>query len=383
MKKIIFVISTGENQMRAAILGAATLMAAGLTSAAWAADKDEDTPLEPGTLAIRVPAELQNDRTTRTKPADGERFNLSTKIEPELTFQATREVSFLLGVTLEQIRAPDRGRDEAFENEALYVKTLTANYETGPFALYAGKFTPNFGRAWDIAPGIYGDRFAKDYEFAERWGAGGSVAFDGTPLGDMTFSASTFLVDRTALSDSWITRRGRTTESDGGPGNTDSPRSFALALDGANLPALDGFDYHLGYTQQAKGEDDTGTMRGIVAGAQFATPLIGALAMTPLLEWAAFDNFGGIRGADRTVWTAAVQFDYGPWQLVTAYAKRAISGPDGLSENDRSLQISGGYSFPNGLLAELGWWRVEEAGERADIVGMRLTYEFGTQYRLY
>lgn len=369
--------------MRSAILGAATLMAAGLTSVAWAADKDEDGPLEPGTLAIRVPTELQNDWTARTSPGGGERLNLSTKIEPELTFQATREISFLLGITLEQLRMPDRGQDEAFENEALYVKTLTANYETGPFALYAGKFTPHFGRAWDLAPGIYSDRFAKDYEFAERWGAGASVATDATPLGEMTFSASAFFLDRTALSNSWITRRGRTTEGDGGPGNTESPRSFAVALDGTSIPGLDGLDYHLGYTQQAKGEGDTGTLRGVVAGAQFATPVIGALAMTPLLEWAAFDNFGGVRGAGRTLWTAAVQFDYGPWQLVTAYAKRARSGPDGIADRDRSLEVSGGYNFANGLLAELGWWRVEQAGESADIFGMRLSYEFGTQLRLY
>ncbi len=369
--------------MRATIWGAATLLAVCLNSATWAADKDEDTVLEPGTLAIVVPAELQSDWTVHTSPGGGERLNLQTKIEPEITFQATREVSFLLGVTLEQIRVPDRGEDEALENHALTVKTLTATYEAGPFALYAGKFTPNFGRAWDIAPGIYGDRFAKDYEFAERWGAGGGVAFDETPLGDMAFSASAFFVDRTALSDSWITRRGRTAEGDGGPGNTDGPRSFAVALDGGNLPALDSLEYHLGYTQQAKGEGDTGTLRGVVAGAQITLPVIGALEATPLLEWARFDNFGGVRGADRTIWTAAVQFDYGPWQFVTAYAKRALSGPDGLEDGDRGFQVSGGYNFANGLLAELGWWRVEEAGESADILGVRLSHEFGTQLRLY
>lgn len=369
--------------MRSTILGAVTLMTAGLSSIVWAADTDDDAPVAPGTLAITIPMELQNDWTARASPGGGERFDLSTKIEPEIAFQATSEVSFLLGVTLEQIRVPDRGEDEAFENQALYVKTLTANYETGPFALYAGKFTPNFGRAWDIAPGIYGDRFAKNYEFAERWGAGGSVAFDGTPAGELALSASIFMTDRTALSDSWITRRGRAKQTDGGPGNTDSPRSFAMALDGGNLPALDSLSYHLGYIQQAKGEGDTGTLRGLVAGAQVTLPIAGALAATPLLEWAGFDNFNGARGADRTVWTAAVQFDYGPWQVVTAYAKRDISGPDGLEEGDRSLQISGGYNFANGLLAEIGWWRVEEAGESADMIGMRLSYAFGTQLRLY
>lgn len=369
--------------MKSAVWGAAAFLAAGLSATAAAAEDDEDEALEPGTVAITVPAELQNDWFYRTSPGGGERFNLSTKIEPEVTFQATDELSFLLGVTLEQIRLPDRGEDEAFENEALYLKTLTANYRSGPVAVYGGKFTPNFGRAWDIAPGIYGDRFAKDYEFAQRWGAGGSVAFDDTPAGDLDVSASVFMVDRTALSDSWITRRGRTTEGDGGPGNTDSPRSFAVALDGSNLPILDSLEYQIAYTQQAKGEGDTGTLRGVVAGAQFTVPVTGALTATPLVEWASFENFDGVRGADRTVWTAALQLDHGPWQLVAAYAKRNLSGPDGFDDGDRSFQLSVGYECDSGLLAELGWWRVEEAGESDDIIGARLSYEFGAQLRLY
>lgn len=161
-------------------------------------------------ISIVMPMELQNDWTTRTSPGGGDRFNLSTKIEPVMTYQATEAVSFFMGVSLEQVRTPDRGQDEAFEKHGLYVKTLTANYENGPVAVYGGKFTPNFGRAWETGPGIYGNRFAKDYEFAERWGAGGSVSFEETPLGDLGVSASFFMVDRTALSDSLITRRGQT-----------------------------------------------------------------------------------------------------------------------------------------------------------------------------
>jgi hypothetical protein len=69
--------------------------------------------------------------------------------------------------------------------------------------------------------------------------------------------------------------------------------------------------------------------------------------------------------------------------LVAAYAKRDLSGPDGFDDDDRSFQLSAGYEFDGGLLAELGWWRVEEAGESDDIVGARLSYEFGGQVRLY
>ena len=368
--------------MKALSAVAVCLLAAGAVRPAMAVDKDDDRVLAPGTVGIAIPSELQSDWTARSRPG-GDRVNLTTKIEPEITFQATEEMSFLLGVTFEQAQTPDRGRDEAFEHHALYIKTLTANYESGPLALYMGKFTANFGRAWETGPGIYGNRFAKDYEFAERWGLGGEVALDETPLGDLAFSASLFMVDRTALSDSVLFRRGRTSEGDGGPGNTDSPRSFAVALDGSHLPLLDTLEYHLAYTQQAKGEGDTATMRGVVAGAQLTLPVVGALEATPLVEWASFDNFGGTRGEDRTVWTAALKLEHGPWQAVAAYAKRELSDASGLDESDRSLQLSAGYSFSNGLLAEIAWWRVEDASETDDIVGVRLSYEFGTQFRLY
>ena len=362
----------------------AALLASSLVSAAsGVANAKSDETLAPGTIAIVGPVELQNDWTVRTSPGGGERSNLTTKVEPEITFQASESVSFLLGVTLEQIAAPTRGDSEAFENQALYIKTLTANYEGDGFAFFAGKFTANFGRAWDAAPGIYGDRFAKDYEFAERWGAGGSLLFEGLPVGDIEFGASLFMVDRTALSDSWITRRGRTTESDGGPGNTDRPTSFALSLDGVNERVLDGVEWHLAYTHQARGEGDTGNLRGIVAGAQITLPLSADVTATPLVEWARFDNFGGVQGADRRLWTAAVQFDWRAWQFVAAYATRDLSDPDSGKDDDRSLELSVGFRFDNGLLAEAGWWRVEEAGESADIIGMRLSFEFDARFRLY
>lgn len=364
-------------------LGAAILLAAGTNCAAWAGEATEKAPLEPGTIGIVIPSELQSDWVTHARPGGGDRVNLTTKIEPEITFQATEEISFLLGVTLEQLQSPDRGKDEAFENQALFLKTLTANYESGPLALYIGKFTANFGRAWETGPGIYGNRFAKDYEFAERWGLGGGVALEETPLGDLEFSASFFMVDRTVLSDSVLFQRGRTSEADGGSGNTDNPRSFAVAVDGSHLPLLDSLEYHLAYTQQAKGEGDTGTMRGVVAGAQLTLPVVGALEATPLVEWASFDNFGGTRGNDRAVWTAALKLEHGPWQAVAAYAKRELSDSTGREESDRSLQLSAGYTFTNGLLAEVAWWRVEDASETADIIGLRLSYEFGTQFRLY
>ena len=46
---------------------------------------------------------IRVDEQNVWSPGGGERSNLTTKIEPEITYQASQSVSFLLGVTLEQI----------------------------------------------------------------------------------------------------------------------------------------------------------------------------------------------------------------------------------------------------------------------------------------
>lgn len=296
--------------MRSTRLAAMAGLLAGAVSGPALAQHAHDEPREVGGLYYDLDLELQNDLTTRA--TDGNRRNnLKAEIEAALRYQATESMSFNLGLKLEQVNDPAAGEDEAFERHGAFVESLTVNYDSQGVGLYAGKFTPNFGVAWDVAPGIYTKEFAEsDYELSERWGVGGSIGVPGGPFGHLDLSASAFFTDRTALSNSLFSRRGRTTKAAGGPSNTGDFSSFALALDGHEVPWFDTLEYQVAFVHQGKSQGNTADEQGVVASASFTWPLIGGVSLSPLLEYAVFNGREGVRDRDQQNLTGAARFDY-------------------------------------------------------------------------
>src|SRR5690606_23231499 len=117
-------------------------------------------------------------------------------------------LSFHIGLTLESVRDLEAGQDRWFDDLGLYVDTLHARVEHAGFSALAGKFTPGFGTAWDVTPGIYSTEFVEDYELSEMIGAGLGYEFDTGATGTVRASGSLFFADTTVLSDSLFTRRG-------------------------------------------------------------------------------------------------------------------------------------------------------------------------------
>lgn len=358
---------------------------AGLLASAFGepalAQHAHDDAREAGGIYYDLDLELQNDLTAHATDGN-ERNNLKSEIEAGLRYQATSALSLNLGLKLEQIADPDAGRDEAFEKHGAFVERLTVNYDSDAFSLYAGKFTPNFGVAWDIAPGIYTKEFAEsDYELSERWGFGGSVGLPGGAFGHLDLSASAFFADRTVLSDSLFSRRGRTTKAAGGPSNTGDFSSFAVAIDGHEVPWFESLEYQLAFVQQGKGEGDSSDERGVVASVSFTLPLIGETTITPLVEYAAFDGRAGVRDRDQRNWTAAARFDYDAWNLTLGYGRRQVreSGLD--DATDELHQLTVGYKFANGLGLDAGYGRFDEDSVVSDIIGFKLSYELAGQLR--
>lgn len=342
---------------------------------ARAQDKDQDLPRTPG-WSVEVPVELQEDWTAHQRPGSSGYGNLKFKAEPDITAQVTDRFSIEGGLTLEQVRLPPAGRNEALEGEGVYLRQLTANWRDDNWNVYAGKFTPDFGVAWDKAPGIYGQEFANDYKFTDQLGFGGGTGLDAGLLGRMDFTASSFIRDRTEASNSWITSRGRTTEAMGGPSNSDRFGSFTTAIDGHDIPGLGKLAYQLAYTYQGRGEGDTADMSGIVGSLRTTVPMGDDITVTPLVEWAKFNNWNAVAHSDRDFATIAARFDRGPWNLSLADTSRELEVAAGRS-SDNSAQVSLGYTFDSGVLAEVGLWNLDDAGVRSTIVGVKLSYTFG------
>lgn len=264
----------------------------------------------------------------------------------------------------------EEGESRTFQDHGLVVEALTLDYETGDLHLYAGKFGPHFSLAYDEAPGVYGTDMSEDTnEIAEMVGAGFAYGFGGDAR-SYTLSGSVFTADTSDLSDSVGNKRGRLREADGGPGNTGSMESFAVALD----IEQEGLLVHLGAVQMTTDylvDEDTGERdeagaddeTRAVAAAQFAV----AEGLTALVEYAHFSNFEGVKDIDAQVFTVGgmMEFD-GGWYAAASYTSR---DPEE-APADAQFQASGGYVFDSGLELSAGWKWLEEDNVQSRTLGL-------------
>lgn len=324
-----------------------------------------------GTVAV----EIQNDTAVRSDDADAEFNDLFTKTEPTLALEFTPEIAIRAGLVLQPVAEPRPGEDRFFADHGLFVEELVLVWEGRRAALHGGKFTPNFGIAWDAAPGIYGTDTAEDYELSERIGLGGRISFGGEESGEHRLSASLFFLDTSLLADSYPRGRGNTSRSDGGPSNTESLVSFALALDG-EIAAAPGLAYHLAIVDQAKGAGGGRDEWGLVGAATYEAELAGGWTLAPLLEVAHFEDFANLAGQTRTYVTAAVEIGRDNWSGAAAYTGRIARGPAG-DADDFQVQLSVGYAFASGFAVQIGWKHGREARVDTDTIGVLLSYAFG------
>ncbi|MCZ6860163.1 MAG: hypothetical protein O7I42_07780 [Alphaproteobacteria bacterium] len=359
---------------RVSVLLAATFF---LAAGAAASAEKEVAPY----LKITIPIEVQNNGNFASD-VPGNRLNdLFTTIEPEITVGILKGLTFITHVVLDPVRDASPGDSRFFSNHGLYIEESYLQYkaylrksEGSAFAIriYGGKITPNFGSAWDVAPGIFGTDFAEDYELTERIGFGGAVTWESGAFGNHTLSASTFVLDRTILSEALITRRPRTLLADGGPSNTKGLRSFAVALDGENIPGLKGLAYHIAFVKQG--------MRGAPAERGFAVGLThsfeaGNVTIKPIFEIVNFWNTGGATDTDTLYLTSGVSVERGGWHTSLSGTLRSTSMAGAGKVRDTLIQVSGGYKFHNGFGIELGYSHRNETSIATHTIGVLLTYE--------
>lgn len=317
--------------------------------------------------------ELQNDYAFDSDDPSAEINDLFTTIEAALALNLSEVFSVQSLFVLEPVRDPTPFDDRYFEDHGLFVEELYLQAQFDNFRIFGGKFDASFGTAWDKTPGIYGVDFAEDYELVERIGGGFSVSAGQTLLGDVTATTNIFFADTSVLSESTFTNRGRNRKSLGGASNTNSLESFSVTLDGENVAALPGVTYHVGYRHQAAGTGDAGDEDGFVAGLQKAFQLGDDLVLETIVEGVYLDNAFG--GPDDTIYfTAGGALISGPWNLSSSFTLRdtdVVAGPD---TNDRLVQVSGGYTFSNGLTADVGYRYSREAKVETHIFGFLMTY---------
>jgi hypothetical protein len=265
--------------------------------------------------------------------------------------------------------------DSAFEGEGAFVEELKVHYAGEGFSLYAGKFDPAFGSAFDLTPGIYSVEIGQTYQAVEKIGVGGDVDLAASLGlgGEHVLSAAVFTSDRTQLSGAIGTRRPRLRLADGGPANTQGLESFAVSLDGA-LP--NGLGYSLGYSDFAAGLPGEADQRSAVVGMNFTGALTKMMETDLLAEVVAVDGADGVEGAKRNYYTVAGTLRREAWHgsaIVSGFSDNDVAGGVDLGQ----LEFSLGRDFDAGFTLDAGVKFVDEDGDRSTVFGLRLTFGFG------
>ncbi len=324
--------------------------------------------------------EVQDDWAFDSDDKTTEVNTLFTTIEPYLIFTLTDGLAIEASLVLEPVQGTDPGDDTFFDNEGLYAEELKLSYTDDDFSLFAGKFNPSFGTAWDLAPGIWGVDFAEDYEVAERIGFGGSFTLGSEQTGDHTITGNTFFADTTFLSESAVTRRAELDKSDGGISNTEDLSSYSVTLDSENVAGVNGLNTHLGYRNQSDGDADVGLNResGYAAGANYGFPVGNGVDAEVLAEWVGIHDVDGTADDVDYITTSLVLTILESWNFAASYTRRDMNVAGGADIDDHLHQFSTGYEFENGVTVDVGYRGTEEAGVDTAILGglVAYTYEF-------
>ena len=342
----------------------------GISSIASAQD-GKFSPSISGSLAV----EIQNDYAFSSDDATAEFNNLTTKIELDLTLTVLQGLSLKTGLLFEQVQSPPvTGSDRVFDDQGLFAETLAVEYEIGPVLFFGGKKHVNFGKAWDVTPGVFGTDLAEEYEMAENIDLGAALSHKFDKAGKHTLTAETFFLDTSGLAESAFTRRTKTREGSGGPGNTGAFSSFGVSLEGGKIRLFSEFRYHLAYAHM--GNDTTGaeTERRLAVSAATDINLGATIMFQPFAEYARFDDADGTKNQDRDYLTAALAITDGTWNLALTGTLKNTEAADGTEIEEELLQVSAGYAFPIGISLDVAYKRSRNAGVDTDVVGALLAY---------
>lgn len=352
-------------------------------SAAYA----QDYPKVSGSLEVSV----ESDFFYKTTPKTNRLNDLYTKSEASLGMHFNKELSLQTALKYEPIRSPNV-HSRTFEDQAVWVDRLFANYQTDTKAVYVGKYHPTFSIGYEKAPGFFGNDYAEDYELKEKVGFGVSHTFETLSWGDHEVVFELFQSDRWLTSKSFIHRakRGdnnlgrpsRGQERDGGLSNDGNFNSYVLALSGDLGKALPNFAYHLAYRRQGPGIGQTTAEHGYVGALQYGVELGSDVWFKPMAEYVKLS--GTIAPVtqssiqrDATYITTGFEFSVKEWFWAVSRTGRNFdvqNNNNNAETHDRLVATSVGYRFPFGLVTEVGWKDDRNAGVNSKALGARIGY---------
>jgi len=286
-------------------------------------------------------AELRQDIGSFT---DGQKIIVGyTFVESDIQLQLDSLVSLESQVVFEPIYARNYyhkhyDNNVLFKDNGLYVKKLYAQYATDDQQVFLGKFSPDFGKAFNDAAGLWGSLgLPQGYEIYEQLGIGGRVNtrwLRGTQ--PLTLTASVFMPDTTPLQHSWFVDRYTETPK------TNGVESYAIQ---ATSQYKNKFNYYVGYRSivYVDKPDELGYVLGINGDAE-----VNGMAVTRLFEYVNLSNHKGVDTIG-SYWTYSVRGEKNHRLYAVVYTKYEDSS------NQRSqFEVSTGKRFNNNVIWDVG-----------------------------
>ena len=354
-------------------LPALALISALSIGTAFAADESGEAETTYPNVTGAAYLELGDDWTFQSDDPGSEIHDVYFYGTLDLNFGLTPIFSVNLGLTAEDVIGEYVPfEDRYFKDTGIYVHALNVQADVGNASFMAGKFHPNFGRAWDNTPGVFGTYFAEDYELTEMVGLSGAYTFAPDGAGQHVLGGAIFFADTSFLSDSIFTRRGELSLADGGLANTERLDNFVISLDGSEFTSMPGLSYHAAFRHLSAGVTEDLDENGFVFGLAKDITIDDETSVTLTGEAAFFSNYMGFEG-DAGYFTAGAALYRGSWHGELSGALRRYDDGMGGHISDHLLQASAGYTFDNGFDLAAGYGFNHAADTDYHTIGLRLT----------
>jgi hypothetical protein len=329
--------------------------------------------------------EYRFDRITSTDKANADSNNGTVNVDTEFALNFNKNWSLINDWKFRQTEDIDQNNPERYRSilssnrgftlndEGLIIEQLKGQFENEDARFFFGKFNPTFGSAFKKKKriGVFTTDFTKDYELREKIGAGFTALLERSEI-----TASTFFNDTSSLSNSAINKRGRQNKVDGLAGDTSSPTSYTIAIEGQDLFGMRDLFYNFGYrnldVDKIAGRDDE---TGFAGGLEYLIHLGSKTSLIPFVEIASMKNLGGELDRNVTYSTVALVGKYSSWTASVSNVTRDIRQKNLIgNKKDRQMQYSIGYKFSNNIVADITKADIKEDGNKASLIGFVVSY---------
>lgn len=248
------------------------------------------------------------------------------------------------------------GGNRSFENLGGAIQELTIVNDTKNYALIAGKFGLDFGKAWRWDKGLWLYTLPTNYQQNNKLGVSATYRTgDSKETGQYSFGFSTFTNDRKNLDNSILVNQDSAHKSDANAGDTRSLGSYNISVnikfDFAEDEKLSyNFSYmnlsvngkYIAQTPQSKIADQ----KAYVAGMNYIYPISENISLDSLIEYVNIKNFGGNSDATDSYATinTTARF-YKNWLLFAGNSNRKLVQIDQNGIDKNLSEISFGYEF--------------------------------------